>query len=395
LKKLLLFSSICIVSLSACKQDIEIPHTVYVDELKINQLQTIGSHNSYRIKTRQSIFDMVLSLYNNGFIPAEYNPNEWDYTHIPLQRQFDEYKIRSIELDIYHDPQGGRFYLQKGNNLSDTSLSDTSFVPALNSPGFKIMHIPDFDYNTHHYTFKDALINIENWSDAHPNHFPLYIMVELKTETVKDAMPTSNFTSALPFTKNALDSLDNEIKEVFGSDLKKVITPDLVRGKYTTLKQAVLAGNWPKVKEARGKVLFILMTSSQQRTDYLLGHNNLTQRVAFVFSSPENGEAAFLKYDNPLSATEEIKKRVEEGYIIRTRADAGTTEARTGDYSRMNIAFESGAQLISTDYYQPDSRCDTSSTWSCYSVNFPLKKQVGVVNPVNGPDDFKNKAVWE
>lgn len=362
------------------------------DDLRINQVQTIGSHNSYRVHTRQEVFDFCISLYEQGVIPPEYNPNEWDYTHIPLEKQFDNYKIRSIELDIYHDPQGGKFYVQKGNSL--VGLPDTSGIPELLSPGFKILHIPDVDYMTNYYTFKDALIHIENWSDAHPYHFPIFIMIELKTESLKDALPASIFTSTLPFSKNALDSIDLEIKEIFGDGLSKVITPDNIRGKSATINEAIKNGNWPTLGETRGKVCFILMTSTQQANDYMSGHENLTGRTAFIFSTAGNAEAAFLKFDDPVNDFENIKKYVAEGYFIRTRADAGTWEARSGNYAPMNKAFESGAQIISTDYYQPDYRCDTSSVWSYYSVQFS-GENTAVINPINGPENFEKKLIYE
>lgn len=38
---------------------------------------------------------------------------------------------------------------------------------------------------------------------------------------------------------------------------------------------------------------------------------------------------------------------------MRTRADAGTKESRTNDYRKIEKAKESGAQVISTDYYIP------------------------------------------
>jgi hypothetical protein len=43
-----------------------------------------------------------------------------------------------------------------------------SNLPELQQPGFKIIHILDFDFNTLHLTFKDALQNVKQWSDAHP-----------------------------------------------------------------------------------------------------------------------------------------------------------------------------------------------------------------------------------
>jgi hypothetical protein len=387
------FLSAVILLACSCRKDVAImPDDIQTDDLKINQIQFIGSHNSYRLHTRQEVFDSCVALYDLGWIPQEYNPREWDYTHIPLEKQFSNFNIRSIEIDIYHDPQGGRFYYQKGNIL--VGLTDTSYIPELLSPGFKVLHIPDVDYMTNYYTFKDALIHIENWSDAHPEHFPIFILIELKTESLKDAIPASIFTPALPFTKNALDSVDLEIKQIFGEELAKVITPDEVRGKYSTLNEAVRNGNWPTIGESRGKVCFILMTSPQQSQDYLDGHAGLQGRAAFIFSAAENPEAAFLKFDDPIDDFEDIKKYVAEGYFVRTRSDAGTWEARTGNYGPMNKAFESGAQIISTDYYQPDYRCDTSSVWTCFSVQFAAGN-TAVINPVSGPENPENNLLYE
>ena len=42
--------------------------------------------------------------------------------------------------------------------------------------------------------------------------------------------------------------------------------------------------------------------------------------------------------------------------VVRTRADADTVEARTGETARREAAFASGAQYVSTDYMKPDLR---------------------------------------
>jgi hypothetical protein len=42
---------------------------------------------------------------------------------------------------------------------------------------------------------------------------------------------------------------------------------------------------------------------------------------------------------------------VKKGYIIRTRADSDTQQARANDKSSFNAACASGAQIITTDYY--------------------------------------------
>ncbi|HSI74465.1 MAG TPA: Ca2+-dependent phosphoinositide-specific phospholipase C [Lunatimonas sp.] len=48
-----------------------------------------------------------------------------------------------------------------------------------------------------------------------------------------------------------------------------------------------------------------------------------------------------------------MKNLVALGYMVRTRADADTREARENDYNRFEKAMESGAQVITTDYYIP------------------------------------------
>ena len=62
---------------------------------------------------------------------------------------------------------------------------------------------------------------------------------------------------------------------------------------------------------------------------------------------------------------------------MRTRADADTRQARSGDASQRDKALASGAQFISTDYREPDRR------FSGYSVRFP-GGQVARSNPVSG-----------
>jgi hypothetical protein len=42
---------------------------------------------------------------------------------------------------------------------------------------------------------------------------------------------------------------------------------------------------------------------------------------------------------------------VKKGYMVRTRADSDTREARANDKSSFVAACASGAQIITTDYY--------------------------------------------
>ena len=68
-------------------------------------------------------------------------------------------------------------------------------------------------------------------------------------------------------------------------------------------------------------------------------------RLLFLSVPPDHDQAAILVMNDPLSALDNIKARVTEGFLVRTRADADTVEARAGDYSRMRAAFDSGRIL--------------------------------------------------
>jgi hypothetical protein len=126
-----------------------------------------------------------------------------------------------------------------------------------------------------------------------------------------------------------------------------MITPDEVRGSYETLQQAVLAGNWPTLETARGKVIF-LMDQHSVGPVYLAGHPALRGRVLFTNASPGEPDAAFIERNDGPAA--EIDELVRKGYLVRTRTDAETKEARVNDTARRDSMLTSGAQILSTDY---------------------------------------------
>lgn len=356
-----LFTSIFLLFiLSSCKKENDVSIILPLDEtteqLPINKIQIIGSHNSYRRLTDHDILGFLKTL--GGFLPDEYSPKSWEYDHKPLPYQLD-LGLRSFELDIYYDPLGGRYYNRLGNILVNKSIA--SGVESLLYPGMKIMHIPDIDYNTNYYTFKDAISSLKEWSQNHPAHLPIFVLVELKTTGVGDFIPI--FTEILPFTKEALDSVDMEIEDVFGGS-NIVYTPDDMRGTYPDLKTRIHEVGWESVKALRGKIIFI----TYRNDNYLAGAPLLEGRKMFQFSNISSPNAAFVIIDNP-SDVEDIQTAIAEGCIVRTRSDANTTEARTGDYTMRDAAFASGAQLISTDYYEP-SYNEGKKGWTDYRVSF-------------------------
>jgi hypothetical protein len=348
------------------------------DSLRLNEIQIIASHNSYHLKTDPVVFNWLKALDSLGVLPSSLDPDDLDYEHETYEDQFNLYNVRGLELDIYNDPQGGQYYLQAGRFLAGGSSDSKN--PDLNIPGFKLIHIVDFDFNSHHTTLKQSLQAIYNWSIGHPNHLPIFINIETKEETAAQMLPTvPNLTQSIPFDADDCNKMDEEIKSVFGSNLDKVITPDDIRGSYATLREAVLAGNWPKLAEARNKVIFIMQGAAE--SDYKTGHPSLQGRAMFVYASHTSDEAAFVILNNPTGSKTTIQQRVAEGFIVRTRSDAGTNEARTGDYTDMNNAFESGAQIVSTDYYRPDARAGMPG-WTDYRVQFS-NGELARINPVS------------
>jgi len=323
---------------------------------KINQIQVLGSHNSYK----EAITPALMSIIE------EDNPKlarSLDYSHVSLTEQLDM-GLRSLEIDIFFDPEGGRYAKPYGvyglEGMEPSSKHEYDPDNLMHQPGFKVLHIQDIDFRSNCLTLKKALEEIKVWSDIHLTHFPILI-----TMNTNDAViDRPNFTRPIAFDSDAYDSLDKEFLAVFPA--YRIIKPDDVRGDYETLEQAVLAHNWPTLGESRAKIMFVLDQGGHKLEAYAQGHPSLAGRIMFVNAVEGRPEAAFRIVNDPVKDAAYIRQLVQKGYLVRTRADAGTEEARSGDTRRKEAAFASGAHVISTDYYRPDPRFGTG-----YKVRLP------------------------
>jgi hypothetical protein len=354
-----------------------------INQLKMNQVQVIGSHNSYRLRMDENLFKWFSRFDSTAAA-------ELDYSHFPLAEQFSIFGIRQVELDVYYDPEGGLFDKRMGNIVCKDPLRLHN--PDLLQPGLKVLHFPDIDYETNYYSFTDALQEIKDWSEEHSKHLPIFVLIEVKDEGVPDKFPILSFfgfIQPLEFGIEALNTIDKEIRKVFGSELERVITPDDVRGNNESLEEVILNDGWPTIGESRGKVMFGLDNQGKVLKDYISDHPALKGRIMFVEADPGTPEAAFLGINTPKP---EIANFVKSGYLVRTRADADTKQARTGDDVRRNDALSSGAHFISTDYYSPDSRSEISEKWSNYSVRLP-GNVIARINPVNGSKEFEGMEI--
>ncbi len=309
--------------------------------IRLNQIQVIGSHNSYKIGIEKPIMNYLLNL----------NPSlsSLEYEHISLTAQLNV-GLRSLELDVFNDPEGG--YYSNPSGLDIVRASGNTPIAfdeeeKLKVPGLKVFHIQEVDFRSHQLLFNDALNELKEWSNIHSNHTPIIITINTKDAKVPQTR------DPLVFDEDALKNLDDEIKAVFPDE--KLITPDLVRGSRSSLEEAVLKDGWPKLEDVKGKFLFVLDEGNTKLNLYLNKFPQLKGATLFVNQEEGNSEAAFRIINDPIKDFEKIKTLVALGYMVRTRADSDTQEARNNDYSRFLKAKASGAQIITTDYYRPST----------------------------------------
>jgi hypothetical protein len=345
------------------------------DGLRLNEVQLRGTHNSYRTRPPEPLWGWLQKLPVTG----AGNPRDLDYGHDALPEQFGR-GIRSVELDLYADPGGGRFLGRAGLKLAggkEDSLSAEARAE-LAAPGIKVLHLPDFDFGSQHLSFSGALAAVKQWSDAHPRHIPLIIHLETKTETMK-VLPLPGLASAAPWDAAACAALDEEIDRAFPPSSGRVLTPDALRRDHADLPEAIRESGWPKLDDLRGKVLLVMEGVAVRA--YLSPDARLAGRRCFVYGEPGAPGTAFVLMNDAVRQREAIRARVSEGYLVRTRADSGTREARSGDTARREPALASGAHIVSTDYPVPDARAGKEPGWTDYAVTLP-GGGVARLNPV-------------
>jgi len=345
--------------------------------LRLNHIQVLGTHNSYKLHPLPELVDII----------DEWRPG-WadniDYGHRTLTEQFEHLGVRQIELDIFADPEGGLYAEPVGAVL----VGDDAFIrpgPML-APGFKVLHSQDLDYRSHCLTFVGCLEELRDWSLVNPRHFPIMVLVELKDAPRPDFGPVQ-YTVPVPIDGSNIMDVDAEIASVFARE--HIITPDDVRGNHETLESAVTNAGWPTLAQSRGKVLFALDNTGSHRTAYLDGAPDLDGRLMFVSSPPGEPTAGFIKMNNVLNDFELIRRYSEAGFLIRTRSDIPTVEARSGDTQRRDHALESGARYVSTDYLEP------SPFGSGYVVELPGAAGAARCNPVSAPQGCQSAWLVE
>jgi hypothetical protein len=320
-------------------------------KVALNQIQVLASHNSYHVEPEPALLTALRS-----FLGAA--ADGFEYTHQSLAVELDA-GVRQVELDVFvDDPGGGRYAQPKLGPLLGLDPVDA----ALAGPGLKVLHVQEVDYRSTCPTFVECLRDIRAWSDDHHGHLPITIQIEAKDDKIPD--PEIGFVQPVPWTADAFTSLEAEIRSVFEED--DIISPGEVRGRARTLADAVRRGRWPTLAAARDRVMFVLDDKGTKRDAYRARVPDVDERLIFVDVPPGELDAAVMVVNDPVADAARIRRLVADGFIVRTRADANTAEARAGDTARREAAFASGAHFVSTDYVFPEERFDTG-----YVVDLP------------------------
>ena len=360
-----------------------------VNQLRLNQIQVVGTHNSYHREialSERKILEQYIPDFQNLY-----------YSHSSFKDQLDGQQVRSFEIDLHSDERGGLYANPLIWKLSNLTTGPNGTAPYDNTvmmkPGLKVFHVTDVDTNAICHTFTDCLTQLKAWSDANPNHLPLTFDLELKTDALAAALGGVNDTEATNFTLPRILNVDKEIRAVIPRE--KLIIPDDVRKEGMTLEASVLKYGWPTLESSRGKFLFYFDNDPSNATTDIRtlyrsgGHENLENRTVFTNAIEGDSDCAFIKYNNPNITA--IQRLVRKGYLVRTRADEPITTIITRNTTMRDDAFTSGAQIVSTDWpaYGMSARWDRD-----YAVQFS-RGRVAKCNHVSAPGWCKDEMVQD
>lgn len=264
------------------------------DVLRINDLQMKGTHNSYHQRPSADPID------------------EWNYSHAPLSVQVAEQGVRQFELDVHYRADEKRFH---------------------------VYHLPGADDQSSCPLFVDCLGELKTWSDANPGHHPLFVFIEPKDDAdrVVDAI------------SGHLGDLEAEILSVWPR--RRIITPDDVKGAHATLREAVQAGDWPTLGEARGKAVFVLLEDDHEtgslHAEYTNGNTSLDGKLMFATALESDPYGAILSINSPHDTRIEAAAR--QGFIVRTMPGDPFVDGAFTSRADLEAGLDGYAHILSND----------------------------------------------
>jgi hypothetical protein len=323
--------------------------------VRLNELQFIGTHNSYHIAPDQAVFDVMKATgYRES---AKWTGAKLEaalsFSHPSITAQL-EMGLRVFEFDIHDDPDGGRFaspgFLKALPPDVVAQLDPVDPDGELLAPGFKVFHSVDTDVRSRCLRLTGCLKELRLWSLANPGHMPIFIQIETKEGSRPPIADAYVPAPDAPFDRDSWLRLHEEIRAVFPEDA--LFTPADLQGAYPSVNAAVRAEGWPVAQKLAGKFIFLLLDDPEPQDAYAALIDAGVAPLLFVARHENDPHTAWLMRPKP--DRRRIRPLVEAGFLVYTRADANSAEARRSDYTAAEEALASGAQLISTDYPTPN-----------------------------------------
>ncbi|EUC40272.1 hypothetical protein COCMIDRAFT_109236 [Bipolaris oryzae ATCC 44560] len=355
--------------------------TASIEDIRINQLQAIGTHNSYHVERRAGERKIVDGISNVKHLQDEY------YSHKDIYSQLEHQSVRSLEFDLHTDDKGALYSKPALWKLLKLLKVQPPFDSGVfNTSGIKVFHTKDLDVNAVCHTFVDCLHQLKTWSDTHRTHIPITVSLQLKTDTYLNGTAKKYRKQDIHWSLPRILAVETEILSVFPP--QRILRSDDMRHPNLTLEQSILHHGWPTLGNTRGRILFYFDTPPTPSTRsvrhlYTLSAPSLQNRTVFTSALEGSPDAAFIKRDNPLGNENfaEIQRLVRLNYMLRTRADVPLRTVRKAETERRERALASGAQIVSTDF---PAKGVSGRYGSNYTVRLP-GEGVARCNPVNAP----------
>ena len=300
-----------------------------LDELRLNQLQFRGTHNSYHLRPSLVIHESHA------------------YDQPTLTEQLSLHGIRQFELDVHLAKDGT----------------------------FEVFHLQKIDARTSCATLKDCLSECLEWSIKHPRHLPLLFWLELKDDNDWEGSPYVSMSG-----RHA--ELERLVLEAWPRE--RMFSPDELRGEHDSLPVAIQTDGWPTISALRGRAMFALLERREHRSEYLRGSEKLAGRPFFVASGdPSDASAAIYKIDNALRDGALIRRLVAAGFLVGSNCDkTGASEEQNA--ARLAATLAAGSHFLSSDFpvlstskYSLDlgaglARCNPiTAPLDCIEIEFP------------------------
>ena len=297
------------------------------DVLRLHHVQVKGTHNSYHLEP-----------------PLPFDPSH-EYSHAPLPEQLESQGVRAFELDVHREVDGT----------------------------LEVYHIIGIDNQSTCDTLEECLQQIKTWSDAHPEHLPIIVWLELKDDTGGQPLDTPE----------ALELLDDVVTTAIPPE--QLLSPDDVQADYPTLRERLQTEGWPTLGELRGQILVTILDTDSPAEVYTSGYTTLAGRPLFVRADSNQLDlpwAAIAKLG--IGETDATSAAIAGNLVFATNV-CGAGDSDDDCFAARQQAMDEGFHMLKDDFPAP---VDDREYWLDFPDGNPAR-----CNPVTAPPECTSEAL--